>query len=374
MRVLFTSVPLVGHFFPLVPLARAMREAGDEVLVACPSAEFAARVTAAGLPVAVVRGDNGSGENGSGEIASYARASVVQGSGERLAAAVAESGRAWGALSAGLLDGMADLAGDFRPDLVVSEPCEFAGRLAAQAKDVPWIEHSWAFPALPGYAESAGTVLPPLPPPAAAIHPCPASLSRDHDAVGMRFVPYNGPSAPQPWPAAERTRPRALVTFGSLLLDRPLDAPALVTMVARALVEAGFELVLALDETLARRLRPWPDGVLHAGWVSLSSALPACDLVIHHGGSGTAMTALGAGLPQLAMPQATDQFATADILAAAGAALSLTPDLTSAGRLAALAVRLIDEPSFRARATELARENAAMRSPEAVARLLHHRF
>lgn len=34
MRVLFTTNPLSGHFFPLVPLAWACRLAGHEVLVA----------------------------------------------------------------------------------------------------------------------------------------------------------------------------------------------------------------------------------------------------------------------------------------------------------------------------------------------------
>ena len=34
MRVLFTSTPGLGHFYPLVPLARAARAAGDEVRIA----------------------------------------------------------------------------------------------------------------------------------------------------------------------------------------------------------------------------------------------------------------------------------------------------------------------------------------------------
>src|SRR5271157_3207353 len=34
MRVLVASVPAAGHFHPLVPLALALRNAGDEVMVA----------------------------------------------------------------------------------------------------------------------------------------------------------------------------------------------------------------------------------------------------------------------------------------------------------------------------------------------------
>ena len=34
MRILFTTAPLSGHYFPLVPLAWACRSIGHEVLVA----------------------------------------------------------------------------------------------------------------------------------------------------------------------------------------------------------------------------------------------------------------------------------------------------------------------------------------------------
>jgi UDP:flavonoid glycosyltransferase YjiC (YdhE family) len=48
MRVLFTTLPFSGHFHPLVPVARAVREAGHDVAFACP-ASFATKVEAAGF-------------------------------------------------------------------------------------------------------------------------------------------------------------------------------------------------------------------------------------------------------------------------------------------------------------------------------------
>jgi UDP:flavonoid glycosyltransferase YjiC (YdhE family) len=48
MRVLFTTSPGVGHFHPLVPLARALAAAGHEVAVACARA-FGPTVAATGL-------------------------------------------------------------------------------------------------------------------------------------------------------------------------------------------------------------------------------------------------------------------------------------------------------------------------------------
>ncbi|WP_309114588.1 hypothetical protein [Saccharothrix sp.] len=34
MKVLFVSAPLVGHVFPMIPLAKALRAAGHEVVLA----------------------------------------------------------------------------------------------------------------------------------------------------------------------------------------------------------------------------------------------------------------------------------------------------------------------------------------------------
>ena len=36
MRALFTCVPLYGHFLPLTPVARAMVDAGHDVVFATP--------------------------------------------------------------------------------------------------------------------------------------------------------------------------------------------------------------------------------------------------------------------------------------------------------------------------------------------------
>ena len=37
MRVLFTSQPALGHFHPLVPIARVLESAGHEVAFATPA-------------------------------------------------------------------------------------------------------------------------------------------------------------------------------------------------------------------------------------------------------------------------------------------------------------------------------------------------
>ena len=45
---------------------------------------------------------------------------------------------------------------------------------------------------------------------------------------------------------------------------------------------------------------------------------PYCSAVIHHAGAGTMLGALVHGLPQVALPQAADNFVSADLLAGSG--------------------------------------------------------
>lgn len=51
-----------------------------------------------------------------------------------------------------------------------------------------------------------------------------------------------------------------------------------------------------------------PAGVIHVDYAPFSQLLPRCAALVHHGGIGTTAQALAAGIPQLVMPLAHDQF------------------------------------------------------------------
>jgi UDP:flavonoid glycosyltransferase YjiC (YdhE family) len=53
---------------------------------------------------------------------------------------------------------------------------------------------------------------------------------------------------------------------------------------------------------------PLPNGVRHFGYVPFSQLLPKAAALVHHGGIGTTAQGLAAGIPQLVMPLAHDQF------------------------------------------------------------------
>ena len=90
------------------------------------------------------------------------------------------------------------------------------------------------------------------------------------------------------------------------------------------------------------------------------------DLVIHHGGTGTVLAALAAGLPQIILPQGADQFVNSDILCRIGAARAVRNDQHSTGALQNSAQELLSGSSEQVIAAHLQTEIAAMPAPKDV--------
>jgi len=94
--------------------------------------------------------------------------------------------------------------------------------------------------------------------------------------------------------------------------------------------------------------------------------LPHADAIVHHGGAGTTLAALAAGVPQLVVVGAADRRYNARHVAARGAGLA-----TASGQIDADVLRtvLTAEP-LRVAAGEVAAEIAAMPPPEEIAAAL----
>ena len=129
---------------------------------------------------------------------------------------------------------------------------------------------------------------------------------------------YNESSAGVPaWLTGPRTRPRVYLTLGTVSFGA-------VEVLGRAIAEiAPLDvdiLVTVGPEGEPAALGDVPDNVHVERFVAQSAVLPLVDLIVHHGGTGTVLSALEVGLPQLLLPQGADQFFNAEILTAAGAA------------------------------------------------------
>ncbi|MCP2250922.1 glycosyltransferase [Lentzea aerocolonigenes] len=100
-------------------------------------------------------------------------------------------------------------------------------------------------------------------------------------------------------------------------------------------------------------------------WLPQAEVIRQADVVVHHGGSGTMLAALAEGVPQVVLPQGADQFANADALVTAGAAVR--PDAVSAEAVAESARLLLVDGRYREAAGQIAEEIRHTPSPKEVA-------
>ncbi len=96
-----------------------------------------------------------------------------------------------------------------------------------------------------------------------------------------------------------------------------------------------------------------PNAVL-VDWLSYSQLMPIAKLVISHGGHGTICRALAAGTPVLISPIAGDMNETAIRVSWAGVGRSLPWRLCHPGPLRWATRRVLADPSYAARARQIA--------------------
>lgn len=358
MRILFTTAPLAGHFFPLVPLAWAARTLGHEVLVAT-SEDFVPAVLRSGLP-AIACGP-------AGEFLTATAPAVGGTAAERRWA----HGRVLAGIAKANLPRLGAAVRAWRPDVVVSERAEFAGPIAAAAAGVPRVEMRWGVAPLVEFRAAAVIAFERggLPVPDLVLSPWPPSL-RSPDSVaghGIRHVPYNGDARVPEWLLEPVHRRRLCVTLGTVLPH--LDAERVSTVVLPALnllsVE-DIEFVIAVDEDVLSTWPPLPAGTRHAGRLPLSELIATCDAVLHHGGQGTSLAALAAGCPQLVLPHFDDHFANADAIVRAGAGVRLRPVELSPWNVAKRVLDVLGSHRMRRAAATVAEEIASQPHPTEV--------
>jgi MGT family glycosyltransferase len=163
------------------------------------------------------------------------------------------------------------------------------------------------------------------------------------------------------WRAGEPGQPLVLVGLSSTvmlqegLLQRAADA--LGQAQVRGLVTTGP----AVDPAVISA----PPDVTVTRWVRHADVLPHCSAVITHGGHGTVMKALIAGVPLIVVPLGRDQPDNAGRVVYAGAGIRLRKN-ASVDALRAAISRVIDDPRYRAAARHMAARLAAERDDNLV--------
>jgi hypothetical protein len=285
----------------------------------------------------------------------------------------------FGAGAAARARDVASLLEDWRPDLVVHDTLELGSPTAAQASGIRHVTHGYG-PTVPGSKEFATAIgaaigAAGLPDPVAAVLSapyldiCPPSLRG---------------AQPEPWADLRPLRPSA----GEVLPDDPVvdlsglphDDTVYVTLgtimneapdVLRALLEGAgrhdVNLVVTTGPgTTPASLGDLPRSVVTAPYLPQAAVLPHCAAVVSHAGAGTLLGALCHGLPQLCVPQGTDQPFNTEALLPTGAALALSPADVTADAVADALGRLLGEPSYRLAAEGLRGEVEQMPAPAEV--------
>jgi UDP:flavonoid glycosyltransferase YjiC (YdhE family) len=369
LRILISVRPYHGHFHSLVPLARALIDAGHEVAVAT-APELASAVLAAGLawypaglhPDAVLAlGDDEDGADVEDEDYGPSVTAVKV---------------------ADLVD---IVLGSFAPDLVIRDPTDLAAVIAGELlglrvatfgichfiNDLLWhlvdvdrqynearVQHGLAAdPALDTLYD--GLYLSIVPPELDMFDPLPVPRVQR-----IAYQPWDGGQGgvPPEWLAALPDRPTVLVTLGTVFNDRVDLFDGILGALEAEDVNVICTVGADFDVTALGRL---PANARVEQYLPHSLVLPFCDVMVSHGGFNTVMGALCAGVPVVAIPLGSDQEHNAERCAELGIGIDIPEDDFDAGHLRRAVRRILADPEFKANLAVLSASMAAQPSPAA---------
>jgi MGT family glycosyltransferase len=158
------------------------------------------------------------------------------------------------------------------------------------------------------------------------------------------------------WRAGEPGQPLVLVGLSSTVMRQE----ALLQRAADALGQAQVRGLVTTGPAVDPAVISAPPDVTVTRWVRHADVLPHCSAVITHGGHGTVMKALIAGVPLVLVPLGRDQPDNAARVVHTGAGIRLRKN-ASFGALRTAVSRVIEDPRYRAAARRMAARLAAER-------------
>ncbi len=355
-----------GHFGPLIPFTAGCRDIGHDVVVAAPRS-FATSVKRAGFayqPLADTPAEE------LGAIFDSLRGLSTDEANARVVADIFA-----GVNVRAALPGMRDLIDAWSPDVILRESVEFASYLAAERAGVPQVEVaigltrvrerviSWAEPRLtelrasvelppdPGFARYRSSLLLSLLPPTFDDSPDRRPLVRRFRADSPAAPP---PELPDWWPDSDD--PFVYVTFGSVAAGAGWFPDFY-----RAVVDALADLPVRILLTLGRgaepsALEPLPRNVHVEKWWPQEAVMPHAAALVGHGGVGTTLSGLAAGVPMVVTPLFADQPYNAERVEAVGVGVAVNGGAAGVHALGGAVEEVLSRPAYRETAAEIAAE------------------
>ena len=365
MKILFSAWPGYGHVLPMVPLVRAAQRAGHDVVVSTGPdlVPYASSLGVRSVPA------------GPSAAEAYSRLphNVMI---SRLPAAEQNAFAAehlFGAAGVERARELAAFASTWKPDLVVHDPFELGAAVVAVDGDLRHLTHGYgpllaeneamitgigsALAAALGVDPSAAVFTAPY------LDICPPGL-RPREQTAWRDVRPLRPTAGEPGDGSVYAAIAALPHHDTLYFTLGTvmnQAPDVFRAVLGAADDVGVNVVMTTGPDLdPAAIGPLPESALAYAYLPQADVLPHCSAVVSHAGAGTMLGALCFGLPQLCLPQSTDQPLNASSVVATGAAISLEPHETNASAVALALSQLLHESPYRGAAARLRSEIDAM--------------
>jgi UDP:flavonoid glycosyltransferase YjiC (YdhE family) len=370
VRILFTFVGGTGHYEPLVPIARAAVANGHTITVAC-RASMVPVVEADGF-VAVAIGPDVP------DLPAIAPLVPIDEAHEEQVMRYGFAGTTARLRAADVVR----LCGDDRPDAIVSDEVDFGAVIAAESLG---IAHVTVLVLLTGsfarhevIADALNDVrsafdLPPDPE---------LVMLRRHLVIAPFPASLRDPTTPLP-DTAHLIRPAALgdntsvaATDSTVAFAEAIDGPTVYFTLGTIFnMESGdlFSRVLAglrgcrvnVIATVGRQLDPamfgpQPPHVLIERYIPQATVLPHCDVVISHGGGGSVLGALAYGLPSVLLPMGADQPHNVRRCAQLGVAVVVDPVGATSASIRDAVNEVLNNPSYRQRAQQIAAEIAEL--------------
>lgn len=358
MRILGVSTAGAGHFNPMRPWLKRLVDEGHDVTVVGPP----------GLARSADSFDFRPGADPDGEAVAAIWRQVAESPLEVSRDLVLRE--LFARLNSGaMIPAVRAAIDDLRPDLVLRDPAEYASALGAAEAGIPQVRVGVSLSGEIAFIEdAASTVLEGWRP----------GLHRDvtESPILTRF-----PSSLDPSPYALTTRyrvdqPRArevdprfvYATLGTVAPTMPAMRPW-YDIVSAALGGLPVDAIFTTGRDLDPAQVSVPPNVRMQPWVDHAEVLARAAVIVHHGGSGTVLDALAAGVPQVIVPLFADQGANGVAITNGAVGTALLDDggfafhLPQGGEVERLQVLIADtmhSETTRRRAAETAAEMAAL--------------
>ena len=364
-RILFATTYGTGHFNPLLPYARELANRGHKIRVAA-RIELADHIEKSGFEHTVLAGPQ--------QQALEAVWKRTKGLSTDEASAIYLSEIFGGIVARAAMPAMQEVISTWRPALVVRESVEFSSMVAAQAAGLPHArievhnahsEEKYIPSAISG-VDKLRKKVGLKPDDGAAFHSepvfsfFPQTLDGTVSRRGVKTIRV-GPSVSEhgqtgldaTW-ARRNSDPLIYVTFGTAAVNFD-DLKSIYRTAMEAVTDLPVRVLLTTGKNFDfSLLGKVPPNVTVESWVPQTEVFPQASALVCHGGSGTMLGGLAAGLPMVITPLFADQPSNAEQVARIGAGIAVpNPDPNT---LRSAIERLLSDETYRENARRIAKE------------------